>query len=352
MLFATLSLATAADFQALLDDIRQQQDVPGVSAAVVIDGEIIFAGGSGFADLKTQTPMTPDTILYMGSLSKIPTAILALHAVETGQWSLDDRIDAVRFGRGENSSAVTLAHLLTHASGLEREGDFGYWFSGEFPDVASLTEYIERSSLRFVPGTDIRYSNIGYALVGYLAAATLSPDGYSDAIRKTVLEPLGMNSSGVTALPAGIASGYSPPNRVLPNGDRPFAGLGERVGHRWERMYHDARAMSPAFGIHSTASDLARLARFLLGHGNDDLLSQEMRIRMGTRQASGWGLGLKIQRYRGRTINRHDGWFAAHRSHLLLDADRGIAVVVMANGDNASPGRIANALYDAVVGAD
>jgi CubicO group peptidase (beta-lactamase class C family) len=110
--------------------------------------------------------------------------------------------------------------------------------------------------------------------------------------------------------------------------------------------------MTPAFGIYASASDLGRFARFLLGYGGDDVLSKHMRARMRERQASGWGLGLKIQRYAGHTVARHDGWFAAHRSHLLLDARDDLAVIVLTNGDNASPQDIAEALFDAALNAD
>ncbi|MFQ5609775.1 MAG: hypothetical protein ACE5F8_05845, partial [Woeseiaceae bacterium] len=57
----------------------------------------------------------------------------------------------------------------------------------------------------------------------------------------------------------------------------------------------------------------------------------------------------KVQRFRGNVVNRHDGWFAAHRAHLLLDPGNQIAVVVLANSDNAVPGAIADALYDALM---
>ncbi len=76
------------------------------------------------------------------------------------------------------------------------------------------------------------------------------------------------------------------------------------------------------------------------------------RSRMRERQASGWGLGLKIQRYAGHTVARHDGWFAAHRSHLLIDARDGLAVIVLTNSDNASPKDIAEALFDAALEAE
>ena len=77
-----------------------------------------------------------------------------------------------------------------------------------------------------------------------------------------------------------------------------------------------------------------------------------MRARMRDRQASGWGLGLKIQRYKGHSVARHDGWFAAHRSHLILDVNDGIAVIVMTNSDNANPTKIAEALFDAALEAE
>ena len=67
---------------------------------------------------------------------------------------------------------------------------------------------------------------------------------------------------------------------------------------------------------------------------------------MRQRQASGWGLGLKVQLYKGPSVARHDGWFPAHKPHLLLDVRDNIAVVVMTNGDNATPARIAEALFD------
>ena len=77
-----------------------------------------------------------------------------------------------------------------------------------------------------------------------------------------------------------------------------------------------------------------------------------MRSRMHERQASGWGLGLKLRRLSGRKVARHDGWFAAHRAHLLLDVKNGIGVVVMANSDNATPGKIADALLEATLAGE
>ena len=332
--------STIAALQATLDEQREAQDVPGVSAVVVTQGEVLFAGASGLADLEQDVPMTPDTALYIGSVSKVLTAVLILQLVESGELSLDEPVNGIG---NDSQTPVLLWHLLAHASGLEREGDFGYWFSADFPTTAELAAYLSGAALRFAPGSDTRYSNIGYGALGLVASRALSQT-YEQALRSQLLLPLGMTSSGTQWSGAEMANGYTPPGKRLPNEDRPFAGVGESVGDRHVRMYHDARAMSPAFGIYSTANDMGRLLGLLLDRDSDDILSATMRTRMRERHSSNRGLGLRLTSIDGREVARHDGWFAAHRSHLLLDYETGTGIVVLTNGDNAEPADIAEVL--------
>jgi len=346
---AVMAAVSTAEMQTMVDEIRLDQEIPGVSVVVTHEDEVIFAGGSGVADLETARPMTPDTILYAGSLSKIFTGVLTLKLAEEGRLALDDAVAGIGEAPGREYSGVTVRHLLTHSSGLDREGNFGYWFNAEFPDRQALTLYLSETRLRSEPGTSFRYSNTGYAALGAVAERA-SSQSYDDALRDRVLQPLGLDSSGSPGPITDIAVGYSPINRVIPSAERPFAGLGRQVGDRFVREYHDARAMTPAFGIFTTANDLSRLARFLLGFGENAVLSDAMRAQMLTSQDSGWGLGIKLDRLKGRPVARHSGWFAAHKSHLLLDLQSGIAVVVMANADSAAPARIAEALISSALG--
>lgn len=349
LLLLALTVSAPPDLQSILDGIREAQEVPGVSAVVVRRDTVLFAGASGVTDLETAHPMTADTVMYMGSLTKILTAILTLQLIEADTLRLEDALTGIATESRRNSAMIRVEHLLTHSAGLEREGNFGYWFTADFPDSTALARYLVDAQLRFDPGTALHYSNVGYAALGRVIEQA-SAQNYKDALRTRVLEPLKMEASGVAGSDATVATGYTPPGRIIPSKERPFAGVGRRVGTRHVRMYHNARAMSPAFGAYTSARDLGRLASFLLGHEGNEVLSQAMRSRMRERQASGWGLGLKIRRLAGRTVARHDGWFAAHRSHLLLDVENGIAVVVMANSDNATPGKIADALLDAITG--
>ena len=335
LFFSVLAVTVTPDYQAALDRLVSEQGTPGASAAISRRGQREFAGGSGLADIETTRVMSADTIVYAGSLSKVFTAVLALRLIENDQLALSASANAISNEPIPVLSDVTIHQLLTHASGLEREGDFGYWFSGIFPDAAQLTAYLRRTSLRSRPGASLHYSNIGYAVLGLLIEDATGAS-FGDALRRLVLEPLGMRASGAPGPPQGIASGYTPVGRIIPSEERPFAGVGRQVGERHIREYHDAAAMSPAFGIYTSARDLDRLAGFLLGEDNAEVLSVEMRRRMRTKQASGWGLGLKISSIDERPVAQHNGWFAAHRSHLLLDIDSGISVVVLANSDDAA----------------
>ena len=270
LVLVALAATCGINLQATLDQIRVAQEVPGVSAVVTREEEVIFAGASGVADLETGRKMTPDTVLYAGSLTKILTAVLTLQLVEKGELSLDDVIPgiAIAIESSKQDVNIQVAHLLTHVSGLEREGNFDYWFHADFPDEAALANNLATTDLQSAPGDSVSYSNIGYAALGPVIARA-SGQSYDDALLDDVFKPLGMDSSGTEAPGNQLSAGYSPVNRVIPNEERPFAGLG-----------------------------------------------------------------------------RYVGWFAAHRTHLLLDLGSGIAVVVMANSGSASPEDIAEALLD------
>lgn len=348
-LAAALTVSIGVDYQALLDEQLAAQDTPGISAVVSVDREPLFAGGTGVADIESSRTMQADTVLYAGSLSKVLTAILTLHLVERGEISLADPVAGIAAARAD-PAPVTVAQLLTHAAGLEREGDFGYWFSADFPDRARLSRYLRQTSLRSPPGQALHYSNVGYATLGMVIEdATGRP--FSDAVKTLLARPLELTATGAPGPAPAPATGYTPTGRVLPSATRPFAGVGREVGERRVREYHDAAAMSPAFGIYTSADDLGKVARFLLSDAEHPLLSPAMRVRMRTRQPSGWGLGLKVGEFRGNPVARHEGWFAAHRSHLLLDADSGVSVVVLTNSDGGKPALIAEALYLATLAA-
>ena len=145
---AALILAASSGFQATLDDVRLAQSVPGVSAVVSRNDETLFAGASGVADLESGRVLTADTPLYAGSLSKVFTAVLVLHLVEQGSLSLAQPAPGISTARDPAPEAISVVNLLTHSSGLSREGDFGYWFARSTEaDNNSFEQWTDEGSL-------------------------------------------------------------------------------------------------------------------------------------------------------------------------------------------------------------
>jgi len=291
-------------------------------------GKIEHVHIEGYANIEEKRKADINTRFYVGSISKVFTAVLTLNLVQSGELELSNEIK----------------YLLSHRSGLPREGDFGYWFSGEFPDRRALRKYLDEATLQFEPGSKTSYSNIAYAKLGLILEETTGIP-YEVLLKERVLLPLKLSNTDVEKQPRHLANGYTPKNKMLPSIDRPFAGVGKKIGERWQRDYHDAKAMSPAFGVYSSPRDLMRFTNFLSGEVNTDVLNKRMLNMMRAIQAKPWALGLKKDHIDGVEVYRHDGWFAAHRSHLLFDPARRVAVVVLANADDAKPAIIAERYF-------
>src|SRR6267143_878582 len=103
-----------AQFQQSLDSLRRQYGVPGLSAAIVNNGQIIWEGGFGFQDVENQVPATPDTPYRTASITKTFASMLLMRCVERGTLNLDTPIS--NYTSGIADSRVTVRHLFTHTS--------------------------------------------------------------------------------------------------------------------------------------------------------------------------------------------------------------------------------------------
>ena len=121
-----------------LDAQRDYEGLPGLSAAVVRDQDLIWSGGFGYSnpDKKTKTDAT--TIHSICSISKLFTAIAIMQLRDQGKLSLDDPVSkhlpwfAIE-NRYPNRGEATVQNILTHSSGLPRESDYPYWSPPDFP---------------------------------------------------------------------------------------------------------------------------------------------------------------------------------------------------------------------------
>jgi CubicO group peptidase (beta-lactamase class C family) len=187
----------------LLQARMKHYQVPGSVFALVKDGRLVFAKGYGVADIETKTPVDPaHTLVRAYSVSKSFTATAVMQLVEGGKLSLTENVNTYLELFKVSATfpePITLAHLLTHTSGIfDEKGDAGnavLLARGKLRTM-SLGEWLKA----YLPprkkpvGAGVEYSNFGFSLAGYIVEI-VSGQPYAEYMQQHVLDPLGMTQS-------------------------------------------------------------------------------------------------------------------------------------------------------------
>jgi len=192
----------AALAQQALHQARAQQQLPALTAAVIWQGELVWAGAAGFADVAKQQAATIHSQFRIGSSSKPVTATAIARAVQAGRLELDQPIRHY-LAQLPNSAwgDFTLRQLLSHSSGLpgyEQNTDWvGVWRTlvkqHRYTDVMASLALFDQAKLQHPPGQTFLYSSFGFNLASaVLQAAVQQP--FLDYLRTEMTKPLGLPS--------------------------------------------------------------------------------------------------------------------------------------------------------------
>jgi CubicO group peptidase (beta-lactamase class C family) len=205
LLSAVASLATAqrpAEVATLLDSVvpaaLRAERIPGAVVSVVSDGRVIFKKGYGLADLETRRPMTESTVVRIGSISKVMTAVAVAQLADRGR--IDLRRDVNQYLRSLKvpatySAPITPWHLLTHTAGLDeiRPGTM----TESRAQLESLRDFLRPRLVRYVaPGEATAYSTYASTLAGLLVE-DVSGQPFETYLRENVWKPLGMTRTSI-----------------------------------------------------------------------------------------------------------------------------------------------------------
>ncbi len=310
-------------------------DVGGIVAGVMIDGDLVWAQAFGWADRDARTPMSTASISRTGSISKSVTAVLMMRLLDEGVIGLDEPVErylpafASIKDRRVDAQPVTFRHLASHTAGLIREP--------QWPDAVvgpielwdkRIVESLPLTAYDTVPGARYQYSNIGFGTLG-LALAKAAGRPFMEMVRTEVLEPLGMTGSEFVVagakLEARLAAGYVIGQDGSIDGGQPareHAGRGYKV---------------PNGGVYSTVADLGRFMGAMSGVPGLRILSEESRqealsIQTPENPNRGYGLGFSVQiDEQGRKIASHGGSVAGYTAHMAFDPKARIGVVLLRN---------------------
>lgn len=313
-------------FRAEIPRRMEEHGIPGLSIAVVDDQGVLWAEGFGYTHTNRRTPVTPDTLFSIQSMSKSFTATGVMFAVQNGLVNLDTSVSAYLPDFHVNSifeeaplEKITLRNLLSHTAGFTHEAPVGsnYQGGGSFEEhIASIQE----TWLKFPAGTRYEYSNLGIDLAGYILQVR-SGKPFTEYIRDTVYLPLGMKNSAFAT------------KEIYQVKDR-------AIGHLYPPFIPPADFLIlPSGGVYTSANDMARYLRFHINGGMLDgrrLLREDLLATMYTApnpaaQQERYALGVAVSQRNGARLIEHGGGGFGFKSEMMFYPELKLGIVLLTN---------------------
>lgn len=322
---------TAGEVKSFADEFfagtMRDLNIPGLVFVLVKDGEVLFAEGYGFASLEEAKAVDPNTTLFrIGSVSKLFVALAVLQLVEQGSLEFDQDVNRYLTSlqiQNPYAQPVTLAHLLTHTSGIH---DPPYVSNTDASQRLPLGAYLadHLPAVSTPPGDQFAYSNHGYALAAYIVEEVAGIP-FSQYVLDNILQPMSMSSSFYMLAPPAVdelAQGYSLKGETFV--PEPFD------------YDHDY----PGGAIVSTASDMSRFILAMLQDGctsggcvlDAATLAEMQQPRVQTPYENiGQTYGFVEGHLRGVRVLGHTGAIRGFGSSLDLFPDYGVGYFLAFN---------------------
>lgn len=305
------------------------------SVLLARDGKPLFRKSYGLANAEWEIHNTPDTRFRLGSITKQFTAALILQLVEQGKLKLDDSI-RVYYPEGPQTwQPVTIHHLLSHQSGIPSYTAIPGFFATMSATPRTPAEIIQLTRdkpLEFPPGTQYKYDNTGYILLGYVIEK-ITGQTYQNQLQRAILDPLGLKETGYDSYIAII------PHRA--------EGYQNRDGKLSHAPYLDMTLPYAAGSLYSTVDDLSKWDQALYGN---QVLSEASKQKMWTPNRNNYGYGWIITKRFDATVMEHGGGINGFNTTIIRMPGKNLLSVVLANANTGATSAIATGLLAIALG--
>lgn len=329
--------AKVASSQNVLDTAAKAEG-PGCSAAVGVEGKVVWTGVAGLANISDGAKITADTVFDIASVSKQFTASAVLLLAAAGNLALDDPLGRYMPEMPPWAADVSLAQLMHHTSGIpDYVGmlqEQGFSYADRTTEAQALQALANTPELVFTPGSRFEYSNSNYLLLG-------------EVVHRVSEKPLPDYLSTQIFTPLGLAMVMDPitliPRKALSYTAAESGGRGSNIDDyqladsKWEQVGDG--------GIQSTPSQLVRWAdNYRTGKvGGPKLLDAQLAGAVPTEPGGGDRYGAGIYSLANGMLD-HDGAWAGFVTALRISSDRRTSVAISCNVDKQDPEAMADLL--------
>lgn len=197
------------EFENMIAKAMKDMHIPGLSIALVKNGEVVYKRGFGARRVEDNVPATSDTLYGIGSCTKSFTALAIMQLAERGKLDLQDPVGTyIPFKIGDKGDPIKIHHLLSMSSGIPNlgiaelmiskfTGEEELWVPMSSDDDLYLHVNGADEEIAADPGERMFYFNTGYTLLGQIVES-VSGVPYERFIKEEILEPLKMTRSTFT----------------------------------------------------------------------------------------------------------------------------------------------------------
>lgn len=336
-----------------VEQVMKDWKVPGVAVAIVKDGQVVYAKGFGFRDVKKGLKVTPDTLFAIGSCSKAFTATALAILADEGKLDLDkpvrDYLPDFRLQDAYATAHLRPRDLVTHQSGLPRHDMAWYGSPLSRREIFNRLHHLEPSRplhARF------QYNNLMYLAAGVLIER-VSGVTWEEFVRRKILDPLEMKQSNFS-----VNDSQKTPDFSLP--------YQEQKGEVKEIPFRNIDAIGPAGSINSSVNEMTRWLFLQLDKGKFNgrqIVSEKSLNEVHTPQIvaggdlkydesfySSYAMGWGVTSYRGHPSLSHGGGIDGFTSQIRFLPKDKLGVVVLTNSASPASGLIASNAVDRMLG--
>lgn len=333
-----------------LDAQKDYENLPGITASIVSDQELLWAGAYGMANIDENIKVETKTLCSICSISKLFTSIAIMKLYDEGKLRLDDNLkDILPYYNLEQqyfeSGPITIRTLLNHSSGLPRENAFSHWNGPNysFPTKDEIRSKLSTQKTLYPASTYYQYSNLGLTLLGYVVEE-VSGEPFDEYIQENILSALELSNTRST-MPKSLhgnelAVGYS----VL-----------SREGKRKKINLFEANGVGAAAGFSSSVEDLAKFASWQFRLRDTTIAEILKPSTLKSMHNVHWtdpdwettrGLGFVV--WKGPDGSKwvgHGGYCPGYQTTLQLNLKDKFAYSVMINANGVNPDKYVKGMH-------